>query len=180
MANEAEIIKELRKNTGAPITDCKKVLSECCGQMEKARIILLEKGFDRAQKREGKSTGQGIIVSYVHHNTSVGVLVEINCETDFVARNETFKELAKEVAMQIAACHPMYISREDIPQGIITQIPEIERETKIKAMCLMEQANIRDSSLTIADMVKRAIAKIGENIKIRRFVRYEVGEQLEI
>jgi len=171
-----EIIKELRRLTGAPILDCKKVFLECNGDIEKASSILKEKGFAIARKKEGRATTQGTVASYIHHDGNTGVLVELNCETDFVARNEIFKNLAREIAMQIAACSPLYISREDIPPQVLEEVPEDKREEYCCANCLLDQPFIRDGNLRVKDIIVQAIGKLGENIVVRRFVRYRVGE----
>jgi len=176
MKDQIEIIKELRRKTGAPIVDCKKVFLECKEDVKKAEETLIEKGFNTAKKKEGRVTLQGNITSYVHHNATMGVLVEINCETDFVAKNAEFKELGKSVAMQIAATDPCYITREDVPDTALADVPESRKEDFYKASCLTEQVCVKDSSKTIKDLLTSVIAKTGENIKIRRFVRYEVGK----
>jgi elongation factor Ts len=176
MKDQIEIIKELRKKTGAPIVDCKKVFLECKEDIKKAEEKLIEKGFNTAKKKEGRAILQGGITSYVHHNATMGVLVEINCETDFVAITAEFKEFGKSVAMQIAATAPCYITREDVPDTALTDVPESKKEDFYKANCLIEQACVKDSSKTIKDLLTSVIAKTGENIKIRKFVRYEVGK----
>lgn len=169
-------IKELRRKTGAPIVDCKKVLLECSGDINRAEESLIEKGFNLAKNKEGRATQQGTIVSYVHHDGSIGVLAEVNCETDFVAMNAEFKELARGIAMQIAACLPLYLYREDVSDKVLEGVPEEKREEYYKLNCLMEQPFIKDPDRTIKDLITSAIAKLGENIKIKRFVRYEVGK----
>lgn len=176
MKEKIDCIKELRKRTGAPIVDCKKVLLECDGDLDKAEKSLIEKGFRLAKNKEERITEQGIIASYVHHDESIGVLVEINCETDFVARNAEFKELARGIAMQVAACSPFYLSREDVSKKILSDIPEEKREEYYKTNCLMEQPFIRDPERIVRDLVTSTIARLGENIRIKRFVRYEVGK----
>ncbi len=192
-----DLVKELREKTGAGIGDCRKALEENNGDMEKASEWLREKGIAGAAKRSGRSANQGLIHSYIHGNGKVGVLVEINCETDFVARTEDFQELAKDVAMQVAAMSPLYVKREDVPLEIIEKEKEIYRaqladqkkppqvvekiiEGKLdkyfKEVCLLEQPFIKEDSKTIEDLVKEKIAKIGENIVIKRFARFVLGE----
>jgi len=174
--NEGDAIKELRKSTGAPILDCRKVLKECGGDTEKARVILKEKGFAKAQRLESRSANQGAVASYIHHDGKTGALVEINCETDFVAKNEIFKALAKEVTLQIVACSPLYVARENVPQDGVAKVPENEREDFYKTSCLLEQPSIRDAAVSIGDLIKEAMSKLGENIVVKRFIRYKVGE----
>ncbi|PIU51954.1 elongation factor Ts [Candidatus Desantisbacteria bacterium CG07_land_8_20_14_0_80_39_15] len=176
MKKKIEHIRELRRKTGAPIVDCKKVLLECSGDPDKAESVLIKKGFNLAKNKEELTTEQGVITSYVHHDESIGVLVEVNCETDFVARNTEFKEFTKDIAMQIAACPPPYLSREDVPEDILNNIPEEKREEYYKLNCLMAQPFIKDPERTIKELITSAIAKLGENIRVKRFVRYEVGK----
>jgi len=192
-----DAVKELREKTGAGIGDCRKALEENNGDMEKASEWLREKGIAGAAKRSGRSANQGLIHSYIHGNGKVGVLVEINCETDFVARTEDFQELAKDVAMQVAAMSPMYVKRDEVPLEIIEKEKEIYRaqladqkkppqviekiiEGKLdkyfKETCLLEQPFIKEDSKTIEDLVKEKIAKIGENIVVKRFARFVLGE----
>jgi len=174
--NEGDSIKELRKSTGAPILDCSKVLKECGGDTEKARVILKEKGFASTQKFESRSANQGTVASYIHHDGTTGALVEINCETDFVAKNEIFKALAKEITLQIVACSPLYVARENVPPDAVAKVPENEREDLYKTSCLLEQPSIRDTAVSIRDLIKEAMNKLGENIVVKRFIRYKVGE----
>lgn len=176
MKDQIEIIKELRRKTGAPIVDCKKILLECKEDVKKAEEMLIEKGFNTAKKKEDRTTLQGSIFSYIHHNATLGVLVEINCETDFVAKNAEFKEFGKSVAMQVAAASPCYLSKEDVPDTALADVPHNRKEDFYKANCLLEQVSVRDSSKTIKDLQTSVIAKTGENIKVKRFVRYEVGK----
>ena len=196
----ASMVKELREKTGAGMMDCKKALEECGGDEEKAIAWLREKGIAKAQKRAGKTAAEGIIGSYIHMNGKIGVLVEINRETDFVAKNEKFQEFAKNIAMQIAASSPKYISPEDIPEDVLEKEKEIYAnqckaegkpehiipkivEGKLKKfyqeVCLLHQPYIRDDSLTIQDLLNELVAVLGEKIVIRRFVRFEVGEKLD-
>ncbi len=160
------LIKELREATGAGVMDAKRALEEANGDMAKAREIIREKGILAAAKRAERETSQGVVESYIHAGGRIGVLVELNCETDFVANTDDFRSLAREIAMQIAAMNPLVVSKED-------RTPEIEGPDS--EVVLMEQPFIRDASRTIGDLVREVVAKTGENIRIRRFVRYELG-----
>jgi len=192
-----DLIKELRARTGAGISDCKKALEEANGDIEKAIDILRERGIAKAVKKSGRVTNEGVIAAYIHPGSQLGVLVEVNCETDFVARTDEFKKLADEIALQIAASSPEYVSREDVPQDVIEKEKEIYRkqleeegkpanvidriiegkiETFFKEHCLLEQPYLRDESITIEELIKEHIAKFGENITVRRFARFKVGE----
>jgi elongation factor Ts len=196
----AQMVKEIRDRTGAPFIDCKKALEEVSGDFDKAIEILKIKGVAKAAKKVGRETPEGIITSYIHAGGKIGVLVEINCETDFVARNDEFQAFSKEVAMQIAAGNPRYISREDIPEAELAKEKEIMKAQVIESgkpaniadkiaegkiekfyeeVCLVDQVYIRDTKVKINDLLQALIAKIGENIKIRRFVRFQLGEPLE-
>jgi elongation factor Ts len=161
-------VKELREKTGAGVIDCKKALLEAEGSFEKAIEILNQRGLALAHKKADRAAEQGIIEAYVHQGGRIAALVEVNCETDFVARTEEFKELAHNLAMQIAAMSPQFISPEDIPQ-------ETETDTDPKIACLLLQPFIKDPNKTIQDIITETIAKVKENIKIRRFVRFELG-----
>lgn len=198
MANiSAAMVKQLREKTGAGMMDCKNALSEVDGDMEKAIEFLRKKGLATAQKRAGRALSEGIIQSYIHMTGKLGVLVEVNCETDFVAKNDDFKEFTKNLAMHIAATNPLGITPEDISQEIIEKEKEIYRaqaldmgkpenvidkivEGKLNKFyqesCLLNQPYVRDTDITIADLLNQMIAKIGENISIKRFVRYQIGE----
>ncbi len=198
MANiNAAMVKQLREKTGAGMMDCKNALSEVEGDIEKAIEILRKKGLATARKRAGRTLSEGIIQSYIHMNGKLGVLVEVNCETDFVAKNEDFKEFAKNIAMHIAATNPLGIAPEDILQEIIEKEKEIYRaqaldtgkpenvidkivEGKLNKFyeenCLLNQPYVRDTEISIADLLNELIAKIGENISIKRFARYQIGE----
>jgi len=192
-----QMIKELREKTGAGIVDCKKALVEAGGDMEKAVEILRKKGAAKAAKKAERATAEGAVFSYIHGGGKVGVLVELNCETDFVARNETFKELGHEIAMQIAAMSPEYVSKEEVPAEVIEKEKEVLREQALaegkpehivekivegrlakfySEKCLLEQPWIKDDSKTIKDLITDYITKLGENIKVRRFARFEVGK----
>jgi elongation factor Ts len=193
----AALVKELREKTGAGMMDCKQALKECGGDIEKATDFLRKKGLATAAKRAGRALSEGVVQSYIHMGGKLGVMVEVNCETDFVAKNEDFQEFAKNLAMHIAAINPVGIREADVPEEVINREREIYRaqalelgkpekmvekivEGKIqkyyKENCLMNQAYVRDNTLTIADLLNEMIAKIGENIVIKRFVRYQVGE----
>lgn len=199
MAITAAQIKELREITSAGMMDCKKALQETDGDMEKAVDFLREKGLASAAKKSSRIASEGIVESYIHGGR-IGVLVEVNSETDFVAKNEEFKSFVKDIAMQIAAIGPKYVSREEVPQEelahereilteqaksenkpehILDKIVEGRLEKYYEEVCLLDQKFIKDSDKTIQELLNDLIAKIGENIKIRRFVRFEVGEGLE-
>jgi elongation factor Ts len=160
-------IKELREKSGAGIMDCRGALAECQGDMEKAADLLKQRGVAKAAKKAERVTAHGLIETYVHTGGRVAAMVELNCETDFVARTEEFKKLAHEIAMQVAAMNPTFVLAEQIPPGTI--VPEGE------VICLMEQSFIKDPSKTIKDLVVEVIARTGENIRIGRFARFEVG-----
>ena len=201
MANiTAAMVKELREITGAGMMDCKKALTHTEGDQEKAVDFLREKGLAAAAKKAGRVAAEGAVTSYIHAGGKIGVLVEINCETDFVANTDEFKSFAREIAMQIAAANPACIRREEVdtteldherqvlreqalqegkPEKIVEKMVEGRIEKYYKEVCLMEQAFIKDPDQTISDLVKSKIAKIGENISIRRFVRYQLGEGIE-
>ena len=189
-------VKELREKTGAGMMDCKKALTECDGDFDKAVKYLREKGIADASKRSGRSTKEGVVYSYIHPGNKIGVLVEVNCETDFVGRNESFHVFAKDVAMHIAASSPAYVSRDQVPASILAEEREVlmnqARESgkpenvlqkivdgridKFYAqICLLEQPFIKDMNMTVGDYLKEMIGKVGENIQIRRFVRYQLG-----
>ncbi|MDD3397121.1 MAG: translation elongation factor Ts [Clostridia bacterium] len=193
-------VAKLRATTGAGMMDCKKALTESGGNMEKAIVNLREKGISVATKKSSRTASEGVVASYIHMGGTIGVLVELNCETDFVAKGDQFKELAKDIAMQIAATKPLYIKSEEVPSEVTEREKEILKkqaqnegkkpeliekmvEGRIKKyyaeVCLMEQAFIKDSSKTIKSLINEAILKIGEKIEIRRFTRYEMGEGLE-
>jgi elongation factor Ts len=196
----AAMVKELREMTGAGMMDCKKVLIEAAGDMEKATELLREKGKATAAKKAGRITSEGIVSSYIHGNGNIGVLVEVNCETDFTARNSVFQDLVKDIAMQIAASKPSYVSRDQVPQTDIEKEKKILRAQALnegkpekivdkmvegriskfyKESCLLEQPFIRDPDITIQQLIEEKINIIRENISVRRFTRYEMGEGLE-
>jgi elongation factor Ts len=193
----AAIVKQLREKTGAGMMDCKKALLEVKGDMEKAVGFLRKKGLATAQNRAGRAMTEGTIQSYIHMTGKLGVLVEVNCETDFVAKNEDFQEFTKNISMHIAASNPLGIKPEDIPETIIENEKSIYRaqalemgkpenildkivEGKLKKFyqenCLLNQPFVRDPDISIADLMNELIAKIGENITIKRFVRFQIGE----
>ncbi|APT72152.1 elongation factor Ts [Thermosipho sp. 1063] len=193
----AKLVKELRDRTGAGMMECKKALEESNGDIEKAIEVLRKRGIAKAAKKASRETGEGIIASYVHFNKRIGVLVELNCETDFVARTEEFQELGNKIAMHIAAMSPRWVKREEVPQEVIEKEKDIYREQLkdsgkpenvieriiegklnkfFEENCLYEQKFAFDEEKTVEDMIKEAIAKIGENIKVSRFVKFTVGE----
>lgn len=161
------IVKELRDQSGAGIMECKKALLQTRGDMDKALQILKEEGLLKAKKKAGRATAQGLIEAYVHTGGRIGAMVEVNCETDFVARTDEFKKLAHHLAMQVAAMPPQFVSKEEAPEGV-----DIEPE----AACLLLQPYIKDPNKTIQDIITETIAKVGENIKIKRFARFELGD----
>ena len=196
----AALVKELRERTGAGMMDCKKALSATDGDLEKAIDFLRKKGLAAAAKKAGRVAAEGLVEAYIHGGGRIGVLVEVNCETDFVAKTDAFKELVKDIAMHIAATNPSYLKREEVPtaeleheQAVLAEQarnegkPEkiIEKmvagriEKYYKEVCLMEQPFVKDPDKTISDLITESIAKIGENISIRRFTRYQLGEGIE-
>ncbi len=197
MAVTMEQVKELRAATGAGIMDCKNALVEANGDFDKAVEILRKKGLAKAAKRASRTASEGIIELYSHGGGRVGVMVEVNCETDFVARSDAFRKLAHEIALQIAAMSPRYVAEKDIPEEVLEHERGIAREQALREgkpekivdrivegrlkkfkdeVCLLNQAYIRDDKITIADLINQNIAAIGENIVVRRFVRWELGE----
>lgn len=200
MAVTAAAVKELREMTGAGMLDCKKALEEAAGDVNKAKEILREKGLAAAANKAGRAATEGVVESYIHAGGRIGVLVEINCETDFVAKTDQFKEFARDIAMQIAAASPRYVRREEVPQEDLEKEKEILKAQALnegkpekivekmvegrigkyyEEFCLMEQSFIKDQDKTIDQLLNEKISTIGENISIRRFVRYELGEGLE-
>ena len=170
-------IKKLRASTSLGIGECKKALTEAKGDFDKALVILKQRGITIINKKKDRQTSQGVIEAYVHFGGNLGVLVEVNCETDFVARTGIFKKFAKDVAMHIAAVAPKYISQENIPQEELEEISD--RDEYIKENCLLEQYFVKDNSQTISDYLKQIIAQTGENVIIKRFVRFSLGEKDE-
>jgi len=194
-----EMIKELRSTTGVGILDCRKALQAADGDYKKAVDFLREKGMAKAAKRADRDASDGVVELYSHGNGRVGVMLEINCETDFVARGDTFRELAHEIALQIAAASPLYVKEEDVPEDVLAHEAEIARKRSVEEgkpeqiiekivegrlrkykeeVCLMQQKYIRDDSLTVKDLIMQNVGSLGENIVIRRFQRWELGEHL--
>ena len=196
----AALVKELRERTGAGMMDCKKALAATEGDMDKAIDFLREKGLAAAAKKAGRIAAEGLVESYIHGGGRIGVLVEVNCETDFVAKTDAFKSLVKDIAMHIAAANPSYLRREEVPaaelehekmvlseqarnegkpEKIIEKMVTGRIEKYYKEVCLLEQPFVKDPDKTISDLITESIAKIGENIAIRRFTRYQLGEGIE-
>jgi elongation factor Ts len=196
----AKMVGELREKTGAGMMDCKKALTEAGGDFTKAEDVLRKKGLSAAAKKTGRAATEGAVASYIHMGGKIGVLVEVNCETDFVARTEGFQSLVKDVAMQVAAAAPRWVRREEVPQDLVAKEIEIAKaqareQKKPEAIlekiatgkvekfygefCLMEQAFVKDDKKKMQDVVTEAVAKIGENIQVRRFARFVLGEGLE-
>ncbi|MBN2224458.1 MAG: translation elongation factor Ts [Deltaproteobacteria bacterium] len=200
MEINAQMVKDLREMTGAGMMDCKTALAESAGNVEKAVEILRKKGLSRAAKRAGRAAKEGMVGSYIHMGGKIGVLVEVNCESDFVARTDDFVAFVKDVAMQVAASNPQYLTSEDIPETVLAKEREIFRaqmedakkpenviekivEGKIKKfyteVCLLDQPFVKDPDKSVGEYLTNTIAKIGENMVIRRFVRFQLGEGLE-
>lgn len=198
MSISASMVKELREKTGVGMMDCKEALVESGGDSENALTLLRTKGKAKAAKRLGRKTSEGAIISYIHLNSKIGVLLELNCETDFVAKTSDFQNLGKDIAMQIAASSPLHVSREDVPGEVLAKEKEIYLEQAktsgkpekvwakmaegrlkkyFEGVCLLEQPFIRDDKMRVHEVVQEVIAKLGENISIRRFTRYEIGGQ---
>jgi elongation factor Ts len=195
-----EKVKELREKTGAGIADCKKALTEAGGDMEQAIVVLRKKGLASAQKKAGRVAAEGMIGHYIHMGGKIGVLIEVNCETDFAARSDDFQAIVKDLAMHIAAANPRYVRREDVPaeelekekeiykdqarasgkpENIIEKIAEGKLGAYYQIVCLYDQMFVKDPNLTVEQLINALIGKIGENIRVRRFVRYQTGEGLE-
>lgn len=197
----AKLVKDLRDKTNAGMMDCKKALKESDGDITKAMEWLRKKGITSAEKKAGRVAAEGLVESYIHTGGRIGVLVEVNCETDFVARREEFQSLVKNIAMQIAACPNVeYIKKDEIPQAVVDKEKQIEMgredlakkpdnikekivegriEKRLGELCLLSQPYIRDQSITVEELVKQTIAQLGENIQIRRFIRFVLGEGIE-
>ena len=192
-----QLVKQLREKTNAGFMDCKRALAESGGDLEKAEAILRTKGMASAGKKASRATKEGIVASYIHLQGKVGVLVEVNCETDFVARNENFRDFVKDITLHIAAAHPLYVKREQVsskiveaeraiyeaqvkgkPANVVSQIVEGKLDKFYSTVCLLEQAFIKNPDQTIKELLNAKIAELGENIVIRRFTRYLVGEPL--
>jgi elongation factor Ts len=197
MEISAQLVKQLRERTGAGMMECKAALTEAKGDVAAAEIVLRKKGIASAAKKSSRSTKQGVVTSYIHPGAQLGVLVEVNCESDFVARTDAFQELVKDLAMQVAAADPQFIRREDVTQEALDKEKDIQRARAInegkpekmaekivegrmnkyyEEVCLYEQPFIKDNTVTIQDVIKQKIAKLGENISVSRFVRFKVGD----
>ena len=193
----AALVKDLRDRTGAGMMECKKALVETKGDIAEAEVVLRKHGISLADKKSARATRQGLIGTYIHHGGQLGVLVEINCETDFVARNEGFRELVKDITQHVAAANPSYVKREDVPAGVVEGEKEIYRaqvkdkppqaiekivagklEKFYSTACLLEQPFVKNPEITIKDHVTAKIAQLGENIVIRRFIRWQLGEEI--
>jgi elongation factor Ts len=193
----AQLVKQLRERTGAGMMDCKKALIEANGDIGAAEVVLRKRGIASAGKKSARATRQGLIGSYIHSGGQLGVLVEVNCESDFVARTDDFKELVHDIAMHIAAADPRYIRQEDVPPEVLEKEREIQRARAIfegkpekvadrvvegrmvkyyEEVCLLEQPFVKEASLTVGQLIKTKIAKLGENITVSRFTRYKVGD----
>jgi elongation factor Ts len=193
----ASLVKELRSRTGAGVIDCRNALAEVGGDLEKAQQVLRAKGLAAAARKSGRVAKEGLVTSYIHGEGRLGVLVEINCETDFVARTQDFKTLAREIALQVAASDPRYVAREDVPADVVASeraaylakaraggkaeaqaAAEAENQMKAfyEATCLLDQPFIRDEGRSVGELIKEVIAKTGENIQVRRFARFRLGE----
>lgn len=174
MGFTAEDIKSLREETGCGVIDCKKALEESNGNRDKAKDLLRKRGLEMAMKKGDREAKEGRVESYIHNGSKIGVIVEVNCETDFVARSQDFITFSKDVAMHIAAMSPEYIKKEDVPADAL--IKEPNQAEYFKQNCLLQQPFVKDASKTIQDYLNELIAKIGENIRVSRFIRYKVGE----
>src|SRR2546423_8412487 len=194
---DPKLVKQLREKTNAGIMDCKRALAETGGDLEKAEAVLRTKGIAGASKKASRATKEGIVASYIHLQGKVGVLVEVNCETDFVAKNEKFREFVKDITLHIAAAHPLYVNREEVPAqlveseraiyeaqvkgkpaNVISKIVDGKLDKFYSSHCLMEQGFIKNPDQTVKELVATKIAELGENLVIRRFTRYLVGEPL--
>ncbi|MBI4873552.1 MAG: translation elongation factor Ts [Acidobacteria bacterium] len=195
-----QLVKQLRERTGAGMMECKKALDEAKGDLAEAEVILRKRGIAAAAKKSARATKQGVIGSYIHTGAQLGVLVEINCESDFVARTEDFQQLVHDIAMQVAAASPAFVRREEVTAGALDQEREIQRARALaegkpekiadkvvegrmskyyEEVCLLEQPFIKDNATTVGDLIKQKIAKLGENISVARFVRFKIGETAE-
>jgi elongation factor Ts len=194
---DPQLVKQLREKTNAGIMDCKRALAESGGDLEKAEAALRTKGIASAGKKASRATKEGIVAAYIHLQGKVGVLVEVNCETDFVAKNENFREFVKDITLHIAAAHPLYVSREEVPaklveseraiyqaqvkgkpENVVSKIVDGKLDKFYSTVCLVEQGFIKNPDQTVKELVAAKIAELGENIVIRRFTRYLVGEPL--
>ncbi len=200
MIIDASLVKQLRDKTGAGFMDCKKALVECEGDFEKSVDHLRAKGLALAARKSGREASEGLVGAYIHGGNRIGVLLEVNCETDFVARTEEFQALVKDLSMQVAAASPSYVRREDVgdeeverekaiyrqqaeelnkPEAVLAKIVDGKMERFYEEACLMEQAYIKEPARRVKDLIQDAIARLGENIRVRRFVRYSVGEGMK-
>ncbi|MDD8011910.1 MAG: translation elongation factor Ts [Acidobacteriota bacterium] len=198
MTVDMELVKKLREQTGISILECKKAIEEAKGDLTQAAEILRKKGFEKAKAKSSRATNQGAVGAYIHMKGKIGVLVELGCETDFVAKNEDFQELIKDIAMQIAAMNPRYVSEKDIPEAVLEKEKEIYREQLAKSgkpaaivdkivegklgkfyaeVCLLHQSFFKDEKITIEKLIAEKIHKTGENIVVKRFTRYQMGEE---
>ncbi len=196
----AQLVKQLRERTGAGMMECKKALSEADGNLEGAEVVLRKRGIASAAKKAGRSTRQGVIGTYIHPGSQLGVMIEVNCESDFVARTDAFQDLVHDLAMQVAASDPRFIRREEVTSDVLEKEKEIQRARALaegkppqvvekivegrmnkfyEEICLLEQPFIKDNSVTVGQLVAERIAKIGENITVSRFARFKVGETVE-
>jgi elongation factor Ts len=197
MEISAQLVKQLRERTGAGMMECKKALVEAKGELAEAEVVLRKQGIASAGKKSSRSTKQGVIGSYIHPGAQLGVLIEVNCESDFVARTDDFQELVKDLAMQVAAADPQFVRKEDVTEAALAKERDIQRARAInegkpekmadkivegrmnkyfEEVCLYEQPFIKDNTTTIAEVIKTKIAKLGENISVSRFVRFKVGD----
>ncbi|MFC1478349.1 translation elongation factor Ts [Candidatus Margulisiibacteriota bacterium] len=197
MTVTSAMVKELREKTGAGMMDCKRALQETSSDFEKAVVSLREKGLAKAAKRSDREVSEGIIEAYIHHSKKIGVLVELNCETDFVARNEQFQQLAKDICMHVAASNPLFLDRESVSSELLEKEKEIYKQQAIndgkpeeiadkvasgrvdkyyKEVCLLEQPFVKDTAKNIEELIKESIGVIGENISVKRFCRFHIGE----
>lgn len=193
----SQLVKQLRERTGAGMMECKKALDEAHGDLGEAEVVLRKRGIAAATKKGARSTGQGVVGSYIHAGSQLGVLIEVNCESDFVARTDDFRQLVHDLAMQVAAANPSFIRREDVSPEMLEQEKQIQRARALaegkpekivdkvvegrlakfyEEICLLDQPFIRDNTTTVADLIKQKIAKLGENITVARFARFKVGE----
>jgi len=198
MQIDANAVKTLREKTGAGMMDCKQALTEAKGNPDEAEKILRKKGIAVAGKKASRTANEGCVASYIHHGSKLGVLLEVNCETDFVARNDSFRDLVKDITQQIAAANPTYVRREDVPAAIVESEKEIYRaqvkdkppqaiekicqgklDKYFSTVCLLEQPFVKNSEITITDHITAKIAQLGENIVVRRFTRWQVGEEIK-
>jgi len=196
----ADAVKKLREKTGVGLMDCKEALKESNGDIEKAMDYLREKGLAKLQKRMGKVASEGSIISYIHTGGKIGAMVEVNCETDFVAKTQEFQEFTKDIAMQITASNPLYVKREDVPQDVVEKEKEIYKKQALESgkpekildkivegklekfyqeICLVEQSYIKNPDITVKELMEELIVKMGEKILINRFVRFQLGETIE-